>query len=361
MMNDKTPHNAVRQAIDSELSFLDDRPSLHHAVMSQIKGEKNVKRKMSLGLALAMLLVLLTGTVAVAVTYRGVSYFLAENTGKANDLDPDYMQSNMVQYHNSKRLNATVVDAYWDGLELSIAYHVSVREPGQVLRMVCQSPEHDHYTPEEDADIILWEPHFINITDANGDIDRPAGCSASWVYEEDGSLSIMVSFPQYDMSDNWTISIPIFNKLVATQDIAPSMLHCESAVLVDPLPEHDHAWTEATCVSPRWCTICKRMENELGMHDYILDEEGAHLTCSVCGKAVNRPVYVPAGAALIPGDEHMFVLALQLKLQELGCYTGRLTGVYNDETTAAVKAWQEQNGLEADGIAHEDMLGMLFR
>lgn len=361
MTHDQTPANAVRQAIDSELSFLDGRPSLYADVMSQIEGERKVKRKMSLGLVFALILVLLTGTAAVAVTYRGVSYFLVEKINEVNDLDPAYLQSNMAQNHNSKRLNATVVDAYWDGLELSIAYHVSVKEPGQVLRMVCQTPEHDHYLPEEEADIILWEPDFINITDENGDIDRPSSCSASWVYEEDGSLSVMVSFPQYDMSDNWIISIPIFNKLVATQDIALSMLHCESAVLVDPLPAHEHAWTEATCVSPRWCTVCKRMENELGYHDYSLNGDGNGLTCSACGKTVNKPVYVPAGAALIPGDEHMFVLALQLKLHELGCYTGRYTGVYTDETTAAVKAWQAMNDLETDGIAHEDMLEKLFR
>ena len=48
------------------------------------------------------------------------------------------------------------------------------------------------------------------------------------------------------------------------------------------------------------------------------------------------------------GDD---VKLLQQKLQELKYYTGGISGVYDDATIAAVKAFQANNGLTADGLA----------
>ncbi len=42
---------------------------------------------------------------------------------------------------------------------------------------------------------------------------------------------------------------------------------------------------------------------------------------------------------------------LQMKLKELGYYTGTVTGTYLGGTKAAVKAYQRANGLSADGVA----------
>lgn len=67
MKYDTQPDNIIRQEINAELSFLDSRPSLHYDIMSQIKGEKVVKRKVSFALVFVLIL-LLTGTVAIAAT-----------------------------------------------------------------------------------------------------------------------------------------------------------------------------------------------------------------------------------------------------------------------------------------------------
>lgn len=67
MKRDTQPDNIIRQEIDAALSFLDSRPSLHYDIMSQIKGEKVVNKKVSLALVFVLIL-LLTGTVAVAAT-----------------------------------------------------------------------------------------------------------------------------------------------------------------------------------------------------------------------------------------------------------------------------------------------------
>ena len=48
MKYDTQPDNVIRQEINAELSFLDSRPSLHYDIMSQIKGEKVVNKRVSL-------------------------------------------------------------------------------------------------------------------------------------------------------------------------------------------------------------------------------------------------------------------------------------------------------------------------
>ena len=59
----------------------------------------------------------------------------------------------------------------------------------------------------------------------------------------------------------------------------------------------------------------------------------------------------PAGATLREGDSGEGVYNLQLRLFELGYYSGRIDGRFGPETTEAVKAFQRANGLTADGIA----------
>lgn len=57
------------------------------------------------------------------------------------------------------------------------------------------------------------------------------------------------------------------------------------------------------------------------------------------------------------GDD---VLALQVKLQELGLYSGLLDGVYGTGSVAAVKSFQNKNGLKADGLAGLQTFNKLF-
>jgi peptidoglycan hydrolase-like protein with peptidoglycan-binding domain len=42
---------------------------------------------------------------------------------------------------------------------------------------------------------------------------------------------------------------------------------------------------------------------------------------------------------------------VQPRLQELGYYTGDISGTYDRATLAAVKAFQKKNNIKADGIA----------
>ncbi|MEG0511974.1 MAG: peptidoglycan-binding domain-containing protein [Clostridia bacterium] len=60
------------------------------------------------------------------------------------------------------------------------------------------------------------------------------------------------------------------------------------------------------------------------------------------------------------GSEDEDVYWLQMKLKELGYYTGTVTGAYYNGTAKAVKAYQKANGLYADGVAGINTLEKLY-
>jgi len=69
----------------------------------------------------------------------------------------------------------------------------------------------------------------------------------------------------------------------------------------------------------------------------------------------------PSGQTTLgPGDTGEAVKALQRKLKELGYFTGSIGGNYLTLTEGAVKAFQEANGLKADGIATPEVQRMIF-
>ncbi|MBQ8954471.1 MAG: peptidoglycan-binding protein, partial [Clostridia bacterium] len=63
---------------------------------------------------------------------------------------------------------------------------------------------------------------------------------------------------------------------------------------------------------------------------------------------------------LRPGDTGEAVKALQRKLKELGYFTGNIGGNYLTLTEGAVKAFQQANGLTADGIATTELQKKIF-
>jgi len=70
-----TPDNMIRRTLDDELAFLDSRPSLHYEILSNIKGEKTVKKKLSVGFILALGLMLIS---AVALALGISQQFFAD-------------------------------------------------------------------------------------------------------------------------------------------------------------------------------------------------------------------------------------------------------------------------------------------
>lgn len=277
----RTPDD-IRRAIDTTLSGASHDPTLYHRVVNASKGDSPpVKRKLTLSMALVLILILMTATAALAATYHGVSYFLTEQTCKPAALDPKLLMDTLSQNHTSKRLNATVEDAYWDGNTLSIAFHVTASDPSMIVVIPCDTENHEHYRPVDDADILLKMPEFINITVGN-EILRPLGSSVNWLYEEDGTLTIMHSFVVNDMSKPIGVSIPITNTSVSDGTEEFAMLHCNLPVLADPIAAHEHEWLPATCVSPMTCKTCGRTEGGLGEHNFPPNYCNIIRTCPVC-------------------------------------------------------------------------------
>ena len=60
------------------------------------------------------------------------------------------------------------------------------------------------------------------------------------------------------------------------------------------------------------------------------------------------------------GDHGDEVVRLQKRLAELYYYTGKISGKYLEGTRAAIKAFQEDFGLTADGVADEETQALLY-
>ena len=65
-------------------------------------------------------------------------------------------------------------------------------------------------------------------------------------------------------------------------------------------------------------------------------------------------------SALRSGSQGQMVIELQTRLKELGYYDGGIDGDFGSGTKAAVEAFQQVNGLEADGIAGQKTLALLY-
>lgn len=72
------------------------------------------------------------------------------------------------------------------------------------------------------------------------------------------------------------------------------------------------------------------------------------------------PTPEPTQPPLGSGSSGDRVTEMQKRLQELGYYQGKLDGQFGSGTRAAVKAFQRQNGLDADGVAGPKTLTALY-
>lgn len=74
------------------------------------------------------------------------------------------------------------------------------------------------------------------------------------------------------------------------------------------------------------------------------------LDASVVPTPTPAPTLVPPTKTLRRGDKGEEVKSLQQRLIDLGYYTGKVTGTYNEGTEEAIKAYQKKSSLEADGV-----------
>ena len=77
-------------------------------------------------------------------------------------------------------------------------------------------------------------------------------------------------------------------------------------------------------------------------------------------EAPGQPTLTPTPRLLQMNSVGLEVKELQERLRELGYYSGEVDGQYGGGTRSAVQAFQGQHGLDADGIAGESTLNLLY-
>ena len=96
--------------------------------------------------------------------------------------------------------------------------------------------------------------------------------------------------------------------------------------------------------------------------DGVAGPETLALLYSKNAKKASRPVAVVAkpGSSLRLGDEGPDVRALQARLRELNYLKGSVDGSYGEATKQAVMKFQNDKGINADGIAGSDTLNLMY-
>lgn len=314
----RTPQD-VRTALDTVLSGASHDPALFNRVVNASKGDApKVKRKLTVSMAFVLILVLMSGTVALAAAYRGVSWFLTERPAQPITIDPDQIMTNLTQESNSEWLDAQVQDAYWDGTMLSVSIRLTTKDAaypfaleydigadGESFDRIWLSDAEDNPNQMALADwlngrtaILLRDPK-ITVTAADTSV---SWTSLDYVHEVDeNAVVMMLQTPVNDMTAGGQAIITLDSvKLYPTDGedaaterwLAQQPGETESATLTvtlpalsDPVAEHTHDWTAATCVSRSTCTICGRTTGDLGAHDFQPGPEDGQYTCAVCGSS----------------------------------------------------------------------------
>lgn len=312
----RTPEN-IRTALDTVLSGASHDPTLFNRVVNASKGDTPpVKKKLTLSMAIVMILVLLTGTVAVAATYRGVSWFLTERTTQPIEINPDLLMSNLTQGCTSQWLDATVQDAYWDGTELSVSIYVTPRDKSTPFAMLydigldgesfdtiwlTDAAFNSNMMPVEQwrngrTGILLCDPE---VTLAIKGTEDTSWRSLDYIHiPEENAVVLMLQMPVNSLTAGGQMVIRLDSVLSHPGDPedaanrrwqAQESGETESATLsvylpalTDPIAEHEHNWLPATCVSPMTCSICGRTEGGLGEHDFQPKACNTTRTCPIC-------------------------------------------------------------------------------
>ena len=87
--------------------------------------------------------------------------------------------------------------------------------------------------------------------------------------------------------------------------------------------------------------------------------DGAMLMRLMADSPIAWPSYLSEMSAAL-GDSGLSVYALQKKLAQMGCFTGECTGSFGELTQKAVLRFQEDNGLEATGVADAATWAVLY-
>lgn len=332
----RTPQD-VRTALDTVLSGASHDPALFHRVVHASKGDvPQVKRKLTVSMAFVLIPVLMSGTVALAAAYRGVSWFLTERTAQPITIDPDQIMTNLTQESTSEWLDAQVQDAYWDGSMLSVSIRLTPKDTAHPFAL-----EYDIGADGESFDRI-W------LSDAEGNPNQMA--LADWL---NGRTAILLRDPK--------ITVTAADKAVPWTSLDYVHEVDENAVvMLLQIPVNDMTAGGQAIITLDSVKLYPTDGEDAATERWLAQQPGEteSATLTVTLPALDAPV---SYETMRPGDEGDAVAELQTHLHALNLYDGEISGVYDDATVQAVKAFQKENGLAADGVCGTKTIELLFK
>lgn len=168
------------------------------------------------------------------------------------------------------------------------------------------------------------------------------GALARWIAVALAAVMCLGSFPAYATESG------ILNAKVVLRQKADA-----NSKALQTLPEGDEVTLLDT--SGKWYKVSYGKYTGYVMKKYVKTGKN-----SVVANQSKIEALGDAPGALRIGNSGRDVTKLQKALDILGYYDGRIDGDYGAGTTAAVMAYQEDQGLEADGVAGKTTIASLF-
>ena len=259
MKYDTQPDNIIRQEINAELSFLDSRPSLHYDIMSQIKGEKVVNKKVSLALVF-MLILLLTGTVAIAATILNLHIEKAMDIAAEKGEFVDWKLDDKIALINAMN---------------EAGIHLPQEKLSIVLDADSSDEERDRVATELLVDIYGSEEHISHFTIASHDWGDPRQWTLEqqvWFWETLREKGLYTGEIKYLLPDETDLTR---DQVVM---IAKQAVQDAYALTEEIVQGYDADVTfftiEGTDVAPRWRVYLGYDDEEAAEHTVLLTRDG---------------------------------------------------------------------------------------
>lgn len=155
-MNKRQDVEKIRRALDASLSDLQDDPWLARRVAAAAKGEKKVKKKISVGFLFVFILVLAFAGLAAALTNNLFEWFGPKQRRLyeiAKESEIDSTVPAIIESEQWGESTVTITNAYYDGDALLIGY--TIKNADRTIRFVPTEEQRAKMTASDDAAVAV--------------------------------------------------------------------------------------------------------------------------------------------------------------------------------------------------------------
>lgn len=363
-------------------------PSFVHRMDQTLRGlkeEKEMKRVAFRTVVLVTLITLLLCATAIALVSQGLEWYYnnrftayQENEPEKHDAIMEHLQTELPQTApDDPDIQISVTEASWAQEQnvLVISLLATARYPEQSeLHPMWNLDADGSYVGDSAPDDVTEDgedrsEHWLWTPDGFGPVDEMVapgkqlllldcgtpyldglsldlvGASMDAYVNEDGAVHTVLELSLDFLQDDYIEKQR--QRLAENPEFTFLLKNIETA---QELQQRLQGASSVTCTVPY--TVTYYTEDDMLLYTGGRTEE-ISFTLNLDGVAPT-----PAAQTLREGDQGAPVTALQERLAALD-YLAETTGVYDPDTVAAVKAFQEDNRLPADGIAGPNTLQLL--